>query len=180
MDADPDLDLTELIDDARHREAVASRSRQRWLRQQAEEDATLAGVFADALTNRAVLTVRTTTGRSHQGTVRQVGRDYVALDTEAGVVALTLDAVTAVRVEPSLRAEPPAGRRVGADLLLAEMLAEALADQPRVGIGLRGDPEMITGKLRAVGLDVVTVAVEARLIYVSLSAVSEVSFFASA
>src|SRR3954469_10464591 len=57
--------------DERATEAARSRTRERWLRQQAVEGARLAGVALDLAERRAAVIVRTSSGRTHRGPPRR-------------------------------------------------------------------------------------------------------------
>ncbi len=174
LPADPDA-LSALLDEARLAEAAGERSRERWLRRQASEGARLTGLLLDAAERRIAVTVRLAGGRSHRGDVAAVGRDVVALATAGGDVLVALAAVAVVLPDRALRAVPPGDDRRGP---LGRTLADVLADhEPEarrvvVSCGL-GEP--LTGVLRAVGADVVTVALDGGgLAHVALAAVTEV------
>src|SRR5262245_42417892 len=65
--------------DARVEEAVRRRVRERWLSQQAQEEATLLGVLADLAERGAALSFHMRTGQGQWGRVRVIGRDFVAV-----------------------------------------------------------------------------------------------------
>jgi hypothetical protein len=180
---DPDRELTELVDETRLAQAGAERSRERWLRQQAAEEARLSGLLLDAAERGTVLTVRTRAGRVHRGRVLTVGRDFCGLEATGGDELLVrFEAIVVMRPDPSTRATVPQDRRVAPlDLSLAELLVQLAPDQPQVALVLDGDREGISGRLLAVGVDVVTVATAPRttLVYVTLSSVLEASLRAS-
>jgi hypothetical protein len=69
--------------DARIEAAARRRARERWLRQQAEEEATLAGVLIDLGEHGAEVVVHTRTGRVHRGLIGVVGADFVGLTRSA-------------------------------------------------------------------------------------------------
>src|SRR5690606_35255177 len=98
--------------DARVDEAAQRRSRERWLRQQAEEGATLAGVLADLAEGEAAVTVQTAAGHRHHGVLRAVGADFVAVEAGAGAVLVAMSALLAVRTRPG--AGPALGMRPAA------------------------------------------------------------------
>jgi len=66
--------------EARVDEAARRRSRERWLRRQAEEDATVAGVLADLLEAGRPVTVCSRTGRRHTGLAARLPRQVHVLD----------------------------------------------------------------------------------------------------
>lgn len=171
------------LDESRADAAARARSRERWLRRQAAESASLAGLLLTAAEQSVALTVRTSSGRSYRGTVITVGADFCALVSPSGVETfLAVSAVTALRPEQAVRpVEAADDRPAPVDLRLAEALGEECADRPRVALVMAGDPEPVVGTLRTVGGDVATVQLEGRgdLVYVRLPSVTEVSFLAS-
>ena len=173
--------------DARADEAGRARSRARWLRHQAEEEATFAGLLVDLAEQGTAVLLRTTAGRRHRGAVAAVGADFVLLEPDGGAAArrwvlVPLDAVTTVRpAHENRRTGPAQGARAPTlDLLLAEALdAMAAADGPRttVTIVLEADPDPVAGELEAIGADVLTVRVDGSpqtRTFVRLGAVTEV------
>lgn len=169
--------LVELLDEVRAGDAGAARLRERWLRRQAEEGATLAGTLLDLAERGAPVSVRTTTGRTSHGSVVAVGSDFAVLRGEDGRDAcLRLQAVAAVWPAVGERHVVATGDRVAPlDLLLVEVLATLASDRPGVRVLAGGD--VIVGELRAVGVDVVTLRLEGermRLCYVAAAALDEV------
>ena len=172
--------------EARADEAGRARSRARWLRHQAEEEATFAGVLVDLAERETTVLLRTTAGRRHRGAIAAIGADFVLLEPDGAAtrrwVVVPLTAVTAVRPTHEHRSPGPAqGARTPAlDLLFTEALdAMAAADGPRptVTIVLATDPDPVTGELEAIGADVLTVRVDrspASRTFVRLSTVTEV------
>jgi hypothetical protein len=155
--------LTERLErwaaDARVDEAARARSRERWLRRQAEEERTLAGVLADLLEARAVATVQTVApGASFAGVVRALGADFVALGAEgrqAGEVVVALAAVASV----GTRAGSPevlGDRRALGTMRLADVVAELAAGRDEVRVVTR-DGGTLAGTVASVGQDVVVV-----------------------
>ena len=173
--------------DARAREAAGARSRERWLRAQAEEEATLAGVLTRLAERGDTVVVTTVAGRRHRGAVSGVGTDFVALAGPAGTTTLvTLAGLVAARVvDDGVGPRPwaPATGEGGPDgalgVRLADVLAQAAGQRPRVAV--QAGAAAIVGDLRSVGADVVTVRPDggAGLTYVGLASVSEISFLAS-
>lgn len=145
--------------DARVDEAARARSRERWLRRQAEEERTLAGVLADLLESRTAVTVETVApGASFAGVVRAVGADFVALGAEArpaGEVVVALAAVASV----ATRAGTPevlGDRRARGTMRLAEVVAALAAGRDEVRVVTR-DGGTVGGTVASVGQDVVVV-----------------------
>src|SRR2546426_11388042 len=76
--------FAELVDRARSEGAAQVRSRERWLRQQAQEEAALVGTLVDLAEQREAVTVRTTSGRRLQGTIAAVAADFVVVPNPGG------------------------------------------------------------------------------------------------
>lgn len=178
-----DLTLHRLLDDARADADADDRSRGRWLRQQAEEEAAFLGTLLGLLEQGATVVLVTESGRRHQGRLVGVGRDVCALRTPEGrAVWLRLDTVAMVRPESGPGYAPAAdARRDREDMAFAEILARLAEQRPAVQLITRGSPTVIVGELRAVGADVATVLEGDRrtACYVRLPSVVEVSLFGS-
>lgn len=171
----PDPLLT-LLDDAKASDARAARERQRWLRRQAEEEATLVGTLLDLAERGSLLSLRTTTGRAHHGRVVAVGTDFVVVGGEGSRTCVRLGAVSSVRPAAGERhGAPTGGRTAPLDLLLVEVLAGLAPERPRVAVVTAADGA-VSGDLLAVGADVVTVRLDGNPrtpCYVALAAVLE-------
>ena len=179
-----DDELTNLVDGARGREAALSRSRERWLRRQAEEEASLRGTLVDLAETGLTVSLRTISGRAHVGTVTAVARDFCVLRTAGGlVVHLVLDALAMVRPEPGSRTVAATGDRPPpVDLCLAEVLSDAAATRPRAAVVARGIDQPVAGELRAAGLDVLSLRLDGEpggMCYLALESVTEVALFDS-
>lgn len=189
-DGDPAAQLERWAAEARVDEAARQRTRERWLRQQAEEGGTLAGVLCDLAERGTPVAVRTRAGHQHRGRVQAVGEDFVAVAAgpvgppgasgpvdpsgavgsagpwgaagSVGPVAfVALAAVSAVQVEAGLA--PPTGDRAprpGARL--ANVLAGVAAEREQVLIVTAGHSDPIAGSLRSVGRDLVVVRLAGR------------------
>lgn len=171
-------DLERWAADARAREAADARVRERWLRAQAEEEASLAGVLLALAERCETVVVTTAAGRRHRGTVTGVGGDFAAIEVGAGTTTLLcLHALADVRVVEGTRAT--AGESAALGVRLADVLAQAAGQRPRVSV--QAGVTSVVGDLWAVGGDVMTVRTDgtARVAYVALASVSEVSFLAS-
>lgn len=173
-------DVARWTADARSEEAARSRARERWLRQQAEEDARFAGLALDLAERATALAVRTTSGRTLHGRFSAVARDFCVLHADGGTaVLLTFAAVAAVRPEPGARAGAAAGDRAAPlSLTLADLLAALAAERPRVRVVVEGGGEAVSGELWSVGADVATIRLEGDdrpVVYVRLEAVREVT-----
>jgi hypothetical protein len=161
--------------EARVDEARAARARERWLRQQAEEEATVAGVLCDLAERGVPVVIGTTAGSQHRGTVSAVAGDFLVLRVERRDVLLALDAVAVVRPEPGVAA-PVGDRPVDVGLRLTDALAYLLSERPRVLVLLRSG-ERVAGELRTIGRDVASIELDGSVravAYVPLGAVVEI------
>jgi hypothetical protein len=142
----------ELADESRAADAVRRRTQARWLRQQAAEEATLAGVLVDVSERGDVVSLRSVSGRTHRGVVSFVGGDHVVVGDVwvrlAAVVALRFagDAATGDRTPPR-------------DTRLVESLAQLAPDRPAVVV-VALDGSSLRGELVGVGADVLTLALD--------------------
>jgi hypothetical protein len=156
-------------------EAAASRSRQRWLRQVADESATFAGMLLDLAERGAPLVVQGRGGRRHRGTVLAVGADFAGLRTEGGVdLLLAFSGIASVRSDGG--GLTPSGDRIATfELGLAEAIAAVGSDRPRVLLVTTADADGLSGELRAVGRDVVTLRLDGdgSTIYVPMASIAE-------
>ncbi|MDH3756172.1 MAG: hypothetical protein OEU32_20090 [Acidimicrobiia bacterium] len=146
--------------EARVDEAAQARLRERWLLQQAAEDATFTGTLVDLAERGHPIGVHTAGGRRHRGAVTAVGSDFFALRTvQGGDVLVPFDATSFV--QPQSGQEVSLGdRSLTVDLLFSEALQELSVDRPRVLVIFRGDQQGIAGELRSVGRDVVTIRLD--------------------
>ena len=174
-------DLERWAADARAREAADSRVRERWLRAQAEEEASLAGVLLALAERRETVVTTTVAGRRHRGVVTGVGVDFAVLRGRAGATTLlTLAGLADVRVVEEGRrlTTGDGGGRGSLGVRLGDVLAQAAGQRPRVAV--QAGAVSVVGDLRAVGSDVLTLRTDAAaIVYVGLASVSEVSFLAS-
>ena len=174
----PDLAarLERWVADARTADAAAARSRERWLRLQADESATFAGVLVDLAERGTPVVVQGRAGRRHQGSISAVALDFCALRTNGERdVLLAFAGIGSVRPD-SRRPSPVGDRVVRADIGMAEMLSVLAADRPRVLIVTTADATGIAGELRSVGRDVATVRLDGdprAAAYVAISAIAE-------
>ncbi len=177
MAPDPGSDLvgalTRHLAEQRVDAAASARAREWWLRQAADEEASLAGILVDLAERGEDVVVRTIAGRAHRGRVRAVGEDFVALATGAGDVLVRHDAVTSLRPEGT----PVRGsdRAEALALTLAEALAVVAEDRPHVLVVGR-DGTAAAGELRSMGRDVLVLhQPEAQgTVYLPVAAVAEV------
>jgi hypothetical protein len=163
--------------DARVEGSADARAREHWLRAAADADATFAGVLLDLGERGAPVAVATVAARRLQGVVQVLGADFVAIRTAVGTeVLLAISAIASVRTAPAVGAA--SGERVvTTDLRLADVLAELAAERARARLLLLDGNDVVTGELRSVGQDVVTVRTEGEppaLAYVRTTALAEV------
>ncbi|HJV09258.1 MAG TPA: hypothetical protein VJ653_06235 [Acidimicrobiales bacterium] len=175
-------DLERWAADARAREMADARVRERWLRAQAEEESSLAGVLLALAERRETVLLTTVAGRRYRGAVLGVGKDFAAVETPAGPTTLIALAVVGdVRVVREGPGRGPAATGAGGELgvRLVDVLAQAAGQRPRVSV--QAGAAAVVGDLRAVGSDVLTIRADgdAGVVYVGLGSLSEVSFLAS-
>jgi hypothetical protein len=162
--------------DARVDEAARRRARERWLRHQAEEEGSLAGVLADVAERGVPVAVHVRGGRQHRGEVRAVGADFVALRSGATDVIIAITAVTSVRTRPG-EASTLGDRSITSSLRLVDVLAGLAAERAAVLLVMAGGDDAVAGVLGSVGRDVVGVRVAdapAVTAYVPIGAIVEV------
>jgi hypothetical protein len=186
--------------DARVEVAARRRARERWLRQQAEEEATFAGVLIDLGEHGVEVALHTRTGRAHRGRVGVVGADFVGLlpsstglggSAAAGShgslgapvgdeVLVSLDSVTSVRMQAGARLVT-GDRVLTSRLSLAEVITGLAAERERVVLVLAEAGETVAGILHSVGQDMVVVRLTDGMpgarpptAYVALAAIVEV------
>jgi hypothetical protein len=163
--------------DARVESSADERAREHWLRAAADADATFAGVLLDLAERGVGVAVATVGARRFQGVVHVLGADFIALRGRAGNEVLL-----ALRTFASVRTAPAVGvatgeRVVTTELCLADVLAELAAERARVRLVVLDGTEAVTGELRAVGQDVVTLRIDGQpqaTAYVRTAAVAEV------
>jgi hypothetical protein len=153
------VQATRWLADARIEEAARARSRQRWLRQQAEEGATFAGVLLTLAEAAAVVTVVLADGFAVEGTVVAVAGDYLTLtEPDRSTTYVALAAIAAVQPNDEGPRAASDARRVRSDHRLWQVVADAAGDRPLVTVRTVG--ASVTGVLTGVGADVLSVAGE--------------------
>lgn len=169
--------LDRWVAEARISEAALGRARERWLREVAEQEATLAGVLADLAERQTTVSVRLRGGRRHHGTISAVGADFVVVGQTMGVdLLIRVAAIATVGTAPDVGATI-GDRTVGTELRLADVLAELAADRERVVVATEAG-ELLAGQLRSVGHDVAVLRTETvppATAYLPLAAIVEVS-----
>lgn len=170
-----DMQWDRLLDDARADALAEARVRERWLRRQASESATLLGTLLDLAESGAGLSITTRGGRRHDGRLVGLGHDVVLLVERGEHVVIPLGAVILVRPTPGSRVGTATGARAAAlDLHFVELLARVVDQQPEVAVAL-DTGEVLAGSLLAAGEDVLTLRLAPGadgLAYCSAAAVS--------
>jgi len=165
-------------------DAATSRSRQQWLRRQAAEEATLAGVALDLAEQSATVVLKTTAGRTHRGRLVGVARELAVLRTDGRALTIIVPwaAVASLRARRDRPSPEPGPRSLPLDLGLADVLGVVAGSRSRVLVGFSQAQEMVIGELQSVGTDVITLRVDADppvTVYVRLASVTEVSLLGS-
>ena len=172
---------------ARAREAAEARVRERWLRQQTEDEAHMGDLLLDLAEAELDVIAACASGARHVGRIEAVGEDFVAVRAAGRrLVLVAFGALAFVRATGPRSASGRAtgrddggtGRQIG--VTMADVLAHAVADRPRVQVTTVD--ATVVGELRAVGVDVVTLHVDGDppgVVYARLASVSEVSLLDS-
>jgi hypothetical protein len=139
--------------DAMVDEAARQRTRQRWLRVQAEEEASVLGTLVD-LAERARPVVLDVGQQRIRGTVVGIGADFLAVRSDRGQdVLVRTAAVEVVRAEPGERGVV-GDRAVLVEVALAAVVGPLAAERPDVVVRTRSG-QVVRGELRSAGTDVV-------------------------
>lgn len=173
-------DLGRWSGDERTRQAARSRMRERWLRQQASEDARFTGLALDLAERKTEVAVRTTTGNTLHGRIEAVARDFCLLRHDGGTVTfLTLPAIATMRPDAGQRGvEADSERTAAVDTALADVLGALAGDRPRVRVVVEGGGEAVAGELRAASGDVATLRVDSdppATIYLRLASIRQLT-----
>lgn len=139
--------------DAMVDEAARQRTRQRWLRIQAEEEATLLGALVD-LAERGRPVVLDVGDHRIRGAVVGIGADFLAVRSDRGQdVLVRTGAIEVVRAEPGERAVV-GDRATLVEVALAAVVGPLAAERPEVVVRTRSG-QVVRGQLRSAGTDVV-------------------------
>ena len=173
-------DLARWTADTRTDEAARSRRRERWLRQQATEDARFSGVALDLAERGVGVAVGTTTARTLHGRIVAVAGDFLVLRHDGGASTfLALPAVATMRPEPGQRVGDAASERSSAvDITLSDVVTALAAGRPRVRVALEGGGEPLTGELRAASGEVATLRLDGEppaTVYLQLASLRELT-----
>lgn len=172
------VDAERWLADARIDEAAKARSRERWLRQQAAEDATFAGILLTLVESNALVALSLTDDTDIEGCLVGLGADYVVSTGHAGrITYVATSAIGAVR--PMAEAVVPAGKpHVPVARQLWQVIALEAGERPTVEV--RSGAAVVTGTLAAAGADVLTIAIAGRVpVYVPLASVTALSLLSS-
>jgi len=158
-------------------DAARTRARTTWLRRQAAEEGSFAGVLVDLAERGVAVVAHLHNGRRHHGVIVLVGADFAALR-----VAGDRDVLVANRGLASVRTLPGDGvtigdRAVRTDLTFAEALGALADERIRVQVIGHDRDDAVAGELRSVGSDVITIRRDGGggTAYVSASSVLELS-----
>ena len=151
-----------LLDDARHGEAVAERSRRRLLAEAEELDATFPATLRGIAEQGGSVLVDTSVGRTVRGRVHALGTTHVALVDTTVTSYVRVDGIAAVRAvagDAEVRvAVDDAPRSPAAPL--QDVLVMLATERSAVDVHLEGGT-VVRGTVRRVGSDVLTVRVDA-------------------
>lgn len=168
-----------LLDETRADTQSQQRVRERWLRRQAQESATLVGTLVDLAEAGAGVSIGMIGGGRHDGVPVGLGVDFVVLDDRGEHVTIRIPAITLVRPHPGAGVPVATGDRAAAlDLTFVELLARLVAGQPEVAVAVMSG-EVVSGTMLSVGTDVVTLRVAPGadgIAYCSATAVSSARF----
>lgn len=153
-----DARLARWAADAAVDETARARLRARWLRVQAEEEATFLGTMIDLAEQGRPVGLEAA-GASLRGAIVGAGSDFVAVRTGRTRVLVALDVIEMVRADPAARAVT-GDRDVLVDRTLAAVLASLAEERPRAVLRTRAG-SAVAGELRSVGADVATIRAEA-------------------
>jgi hypothetical protein len=178
---DQDADLAALVAELSSDQAALARSRGHWLSRQAAAEGTFGGILRDLAERGRPVLLSLHNGRLHRGVTTVVGADFVVVRVGPGRdVAIALAALSSVRTLPG---EPATtgDRFVPAATSLAEMLSALGEERTRVLIVGSDARQAVSGELRAVGRDVLTVRLggDGGTAYVALGSVAEISLVES-
>jgi hypothetical protein len=139
--------------DAMVDEAARQRTRQRWLRIQAEEEASVLGALVD-LAERGRSVVLDVGDDRIRGAVVGIGADFLAVRSDRGQdVLVRTEAIEVVRAEPGAHAVV-GDRATLVEVTLAAVVGPLAAERTEVVVRTRSG-QVVRGELRSAGTDVV-------------------------
>lgn len=170
-----DEELQAFLDGVRANDAAHARVRQRWLRQQAAEEATLGDMLRAVVGQPRSVILRLANARVHRGWLRAVGDDHCCLQTpDRQVVYVAQSAITTVRFQKQPLADDRSQPPVRDSARLVDALSWLVESRPHVVVGLRGHSEPLRGQLEAVGQDLVLIRA-GDATYVPLVAITDIA-----
>jgi hypothetical protein len=151
-------DLERFAARARLDDAIDARGRERWHRQLAADELTLAAVVADLAGRGDAVTVLTLAGTQHCGRLVAAGEDFVAVAPSASQHLLVpLWGLAAIQAAARLAGE---ARPLQEALRLADVLTTLSADRPRAAARLLAGGNPVVGELTGAGSDIAVIAAE--------------------
>jgi hypothetical protein len=153
-------------DDELAEASARSRSRRRWLRQQAAESSTMAGVLLSLAERDGAITIRCGAW-THDGRLRRVTAALCVMELAQGIALVPTASITAVEAPDAIADD----RLPAAGVDLAAALAAVVAERPAVRLLLRDGTE-VAGNLADLGNDVAVVRLTSSVATVRLSAVA--------
>ena len=160
--AEPDVrnaDLALFAAEGRASEAAAGRVRERWLRQQAVESASLAGLLLDAAEAGTAVECRLSSGRSLRGVVTALGRDFCVIDVaRQQSVYVSTGVIAQLRTDE--RIDPTGDRTRNFEVALDQVIRGLASERTRVSLIVAGSTDPITGELRSCGVDLCTILLD--------------------
>jgi hypothetical protein len=145
------------LSEATVEEAARNRARRAWLRRVRDEDRSVVGLLLGSARRGERIGLGTIAGDMVRGVVLAVGTDVVVLDTGGATALVALDAVTELLAGTTMDDGEAVSRTLADALRLLEPGTE-LRVTTRAGGAVR------VGRLVSVGLDVLTLEADARLL----------------
>lgn len=168
-------DVDRFVADERISAAGRARTRERWLREQANEAAAFDDICWDLAERGEVTVVTTAGGQRHRGHIEALGHDYLSLRTAGASVVVPFAA--AFTLEAAGHGDPGERPEARHALWLSELVAELARERPTVRLRSR-DGDAVVGQLRHGGRDIAVVQPSSgagRPVYVRLSSLAELS-----
>lgn len=134
--------------------ATADRTTFHWQQQLTNDESSLLGVLENAATGHTEISV-TTNIATHRGPVILTGSDFFALDLQNRILLIAVRAVSNISLEAAWRTTLASPPNNGSKPSLAEALALAAGDRPRMRVGTIWNTEVRAGDLVAVGTDLI-------------------------
>lgn len=146
----------QLLDEARHAQAVADRSQRRLLSEADDQDATFLGSLEELAESGATVVLETTVDRVVRGHVRALAADHVVVVSEHGTAWVRLSAITLLRLTRQSTVRAGGGERASrAAVPFADSLRSLVEERASVDIAFEGGASA-RGVAIAAGRDVLT------------------------